>query len=65
MNQITATAYRAARKARGLTIQALASALGISRETVSRRENGVFEITREMMLAINALPVAAKKEGAK
>ncbi len=53
----TAANYRAARIARGLNRSQLAEALGVWRETISRRESGALPITREHMLAISALPL--------
>jgi transcriptional regulator with XRE-family HTH domain len=58
---MTPTQYRTARKSRGLTQAELAELLRLQRETITRREAGEVEITREMALAIESLP-AGKKE---
>ena len=60
---MTPSQYRKERTQRGLTQAALAEALGISRETVTRREAGDprNQISREAELAISALPRAKKK----
>lgn len=47
--------YRRERKARG-TQATVAALLGVQRETITRREAGEVEITREMELALLALP---------
>lgn len=47
--------YRRERKARG-TQATVAALLGVQRETITRREAGEVEITREMQLALLALP---------
>jgi DNA-binding XRE family transcriptional regulator len=47
--------YRRERKARG-TQATVAALLGVQRETITRREAGEVEITREMELALRALP---------
>jgi DNA-binding XRE family transcriptional regulator len=52
--------YRALRKTRG-TQETVAAQLGIARETVVRREAGDVEITREMMLALEALPKTKRR----
>lgn len=48
--------YKRERKARGLTQAGLAALLDVQRETIVRRERGEVEITREMELALSALP---------
>ena len=60
---MTATDYQAKRLALGYTQAALAEALGISRETVTRREAGDPRnpISREAWLALTSLPKAKKK----
>lgn len=60
---MTPTDYQAKRIALGYTQAALAEALGISRETVTRREAGDPRnpISREAGLALSALPKAKKK----
>lgn len=60
---MNATDYQAKRLALGYTQAALAEALGISRETVTRREAGDPRnpISREAELALSALPKAKKK----
>lgn len=63
---MTPTQYRAQRIARHLGQGELAALLGVARETISRREAGEVEITREMELAISALPPPRQKpEGPK
>lgn len=56
----TATEYRAHRLRRG-SQQAIAEALGLQRVTITRRENGKRRVTREAMLALQALPVLGNK----
>ena len=46
--------YKKTRQRLG-TISEVAALLGVARETVSRRENGKQEITKEAALAIKAL----------
>ena len=60
---MNATDYKAKRIALGYTQAALAEALGISRETVTRREAGDPRnpISQEAALSIAALPKAKKK----
>lgn len=48
--------YSAARIARG-DRKTISDKLGISEKTLARRENGTAPITKEMVLAINALGV--------
>ena len=55
--------YKKHRKGRGLTQAALAALLGVSRETVGRRETGDLRITEEAALAIQALPKTRKRSG--
>lgn len=59
---MTPTYHRTKRIALGYTQAALAKALGISRETVTRREAGDPRnpISREAALALSALPKAKK-----
>ncbi len=57
---MTREEYKHERTHRGLTQAALAKLLGVARETITRRETGEVEITREMEIAICALPPAAK-----
>ena len=47
--------YKRERQRRG-TQASVAAALDVQRETITRREAGEVEITREMELAILALP---------
>lgn len=47
--------YKRERKARG-TQAIVAALLGVQRETITRREAGEVEITREMELALLSLP---------
>ena len=47
--------YKALRKETGLTQAALVERLGVSRETVARRESGAMPINTEAALAIKAL----------
>jgi transcriptional regulator with XRE-family HTH domain len=51
---MTPEKYKAAREALG-TSEAVAAELGVSRITLSRRENGHQRITAEMVLALEAL----------
>ena len=60
MTKPTPDNYRALRKTRG-TQEVVAALLGIARETVVRREAGDVEITREMMLALEALPKTKRR----
>lgn len=59
---MTPAEYRARRTALGYTQAALAARLGVSRETISRREAGHPEaaITREAALALAALPAHSR-----
>ena len=52
---MTPSEYQQKRKKLGLTQTELARLLGIARETVSRRENGHDELSKEAVLAIQAL----------
>lgn len=60
-HSMTPDEYREARKARGTQAE-VAALLGISRETLARREAGTerYPITTEAVLAIQALPLRAK-----
>ena len=54
--------YKAKREQLGLTQAGLASLLGVTRETVNRRESGEQPITHEAALAIGALrPTKTKR----
>ena len=53
--------YKAKREQLGLTQAGLASLLGVTRETVNRRESGEQPITHEAALAIGALRPAKTK----
>ena len=52
---MTPAAYKQERQRRGLTQAALARLLGVTRETVNRRESGRDRITAEAALAIRGL----------
>ncbi|MEI6178384.1 MAG: helix-turn-helix transcriptional regulator [Verrucomicrobiota bacterium] len=52
---MTATQYKALRGKLGLTQAGLAARLGVTRETITRRETGSATITEEAALAIKAL----------
>ena len=47
--------YKAKREQLGLTQAGLASLLGVTRETVNRRESGEQRITEEAALALRAI----------
>lgn len=55
--------YKQLRKERGLTQAALAALLGVSRETIVRRESGALTVTEEAALAIQSLPKSRKRPG--
>ena len=50
-----AAQYKALRERLGLTQAGLAARLGVTRETITRRETGAATITEEAALAIRAL----------
>lgn len=50
-----ATEYRKLRDKLGLTQAGLAARLGVTRETITRRETGAATITEEAALAIRSL----------
>ena len=52
---MNSTAYAHARRARGTQAE-VAKALGLTKVTLSRRERGVTPLSREMSLALAALP---------
>jgi DNA-binding XRE family transcriptional regulator len=54
---MTAEQYKAARERLGVTQSKLADILGITRETVTRRETGAATITSEAAMAIRSIPV--------
>jgi len=56
--------YKQERQRRGLTQAALAALLGVRQSTVSDRERGRREITREAELAIKSLPANTKSTNA-
>lgn len=58
---MTPAEYKAHREKLGLTQAGLAVLLGVPRETISRRENGIQSITEEMALALRALRPSTKK----
>ena len=60
---MTPDEYRAERKLRGLTQDALAEIMGVSRGCINYREAGHprYPITKEAALAIKALPVPRKR----
>ncbi len=47
--------YKAARKLRG-SQTAVARALGVGQITLSRRETGISQVTKEAMMALLSLP---------
>ena len=53
---MTPTEYKQERRKRSLTQAALAALLGITRETVNRRENGHDKISEEAALALRSIP---------
>jgi len=57
---MTPDQYKAAREALG-TSEEVAALLGVSRITISRRENGHQRITAEMVLALEALRARNEK----
>jgi DNA-binding XRE family transcriptional regulator len=59
---MTAEQYRSTRASLGLTQAELAELLGVSRDTIIRRESGESQITREIEVAIRLL---AEKTGAR
>lgn len=56
--------YKAKREQLGLTQAGLASLLGVTRETINRRESGEQPITHEAALAISSLRPAKTKKAA-
>jgi len=52
MTKMSARSYKAHRKYIGLTQESLANRLGVSRETITRRESGSLKINEESALAI-------------
>lgn len=56
--------YKAKRDQLGLTQAGLASLLGVTRETVNRRESGEQPITHEAALAISSLRPSKTKKSA-
>jgi plasmid maintenance system antidote protein VapI len=57
---LTPGEYKAARELRGSQV-GVAAALGVTQNTVSRREIGAIPITQEAALALLALPKKRKK----
>ena len=53
--------YKAERKRRGLSQAALAALVGVTQGTISDRETGRREITREAEMALLSLPVPKRK----
>jgi len=53
---MTPSEYRQERKRIGLTQPQLSSLVGVSRVTISQRENGKVPITKEAAMAIQSLP---------
>ncbi len=51
VRQRTARTYKRAREQAGVSAQALAEALGITRNAIYHRESGLYRITSEMVLA--------------
>jgi hypothetical protein len=58
---MTAASYKAARELRGTQV-AVAAKLGITQNTLSRREIGEFEVTQEAEVALLALPKLREKK---
>ncbi|MDE2106126.1 MAG: helix-turn-helix transcriptional regulator [Patescibacteria group bacterium] len=58
---MTRAEYKAERKLRG-TQTAVAAQLGVTQVTMARRETGVSPVTKEMWLALLALPKKRKKK---
>jgi hypothetical protein len=58
---VSAAEYKLERKLRGTQVS-VAAQLGVTQATMSLRESGTSPITREMMLAICALPKPRKKK---
>ena len=56
--------YKATREKLGFTQAELAWRLGVPRETISRRENGIQCINEEMALALRALKPSKTKKAA-
>ena len=56
---MTPQRYRYQRRLLGSQVQ-VAKLLGVSRETIVRRENGKQAICREAWLAINAIPLSPR-----
>jgi transcriptional regulator with XRE-family HTH domain len=52
----TPAAYAAARQALGHSQASLADAIGMSLRTIKHRESAKGNVTREMMLALQAVP---------
>jgi ribosome-binding protein aMBF1 (putative translation factor) len=52
---MTPAQYKSARQARG-TQQGVAAKLGIAYTTIQRRESGEIRITREAVIALEAIP---------
>jgi DNA-binding XRE family transcriptional regulator len=58
---MTPAQYRKHREQLGLTQVGLAAVLGVTRETVNKREAGTQRIIEEMSIALRALPRAKEK----
>ena len=56
-----AESYKAERIARNLTQHALAALVGVRQGTISDRETGRSEITKEAELAIRSLPLPSRR----
>lgn len=61
---MTSTDYKGHRETLEMTQRALADRLGVSRETITRRESGALRIDEEAKLAMLQL-LSANKTGAK
>lgn len=57
--------YKGERLKRNLTQVALAAQVGVRQATISARERGEIEITKEAELAILSLPIHGKRPKAK
>jgi len=55
-----AAAYKAARKARGLTQTELAALVGVRQGTISDRETGAHEFGQEAVMALRSIPLPSR-----
>lgn len=59
---MTGDEYRAKREELGYNQTELGAALGLARETITRRESGVLVITPEAQYALSGLPKKLKRK---